>query len=75
MPSKEEGEAAKALAKEKLLNTEVDKLKVKVSSKELSSKEKTKLITDLGYDIDAAVISYFVKDALRNKLKSIKALK
>ena len=65
-------EAAKALAKEKLLNSEIDKLKQKVSSKDLSLKEKTKLITDLGYDIDAAIISYFVKDSLRNKLKSIK---
>ena len=65
-------EAAKALAKEKLLNSEVEKLKQKVSSQDLSLKEKTKLITDLGYDIDAAVISYFVKDSFRAKLKSIK---
>ena len=65
-------EAAKAVAKEKLLNSEVEKLKQKVSSKDLSLKEKTKLITELGYDIDAAIISYFVKDSLRNKLKTIK---
>ena len=65
-------EAAKALAKEKLLNSEVEKLKQKVSNKDLSLKEKTKLITELGYDIDAAVISYFVKDSFRSKLKNIK---
>ena len=38
-------EAAKALAKEKLLNSEVEKLKQKVSDKDLSLKEKTKLET------------------------------
>merc|ERR1719219_2076415 len=65
-------EAAKALAKEKLLNSEVEKLKQKVANKDLSLKEKTKLITELGYDIDAAVISYFVKDSFRSKLKNIK---
>jgi len=65
-------EAAKALAKEKLLSAEIEKLKQKVSSKDLSSKEKTKLITDLGYDIDGAIISYFVKDSFRAKLKGIK---
>ena len=65
-------EAAKALAKEKLLNSELEKLKQKVSNKDLSLKEKTKLITELGYDIDAAVISYFIKDSFRTKLKNIK---
>merc|ERR1719219_2461710 len=65
-------EAAKALAKEKLLILELEKLKQKVSNKDLSLKEKTKLITELGYDIDAAVISYFVKDSFRSKLKNIK---
>ena len=65
-------EAAKALAKEKLLNSELEKLKQKVSNKDLSLKEKTKLITELGYDIDAAVISYYVKDSFRTKLKNIK---
>ena len=35
-------------------------------------KEKVKLITDLGYDIDAAIISYAAKDNMRNNLKSIK---
>ena len=65
-------EAAKALAKEKLLTGEVGKLKENVCNKDLSVKEKVKLITDLGYDIDAAVISYAAKDNMRNNLKSIK---
>jgi len=65
-------EAAKALAKEKLFMSNVETLKVKVASPDMSLKEKTRIITELGYEIDAATISYVAKDNLRGKLKNIK---
>ena len=65
-------EAAKALAKEKLFMGNVETLKVKVASPDMSLKEKTKIITELGYEIDAATISYVAKDNLRGMLKKIK---
>jgi len=65
-------EAAKALAKERLLNAEVEKVKQKVSSKDLTLKEKVKLLTELGDDISAANISYHAKDTMRNNIKNIK---
>lgn len=65
-------EARKALAKEKLLAGEVDKVKSKVSSKEVGMKEKVRLITELNDEISAATISYFKKDQLRGELKNAK---
>merc|ERR1711892_1408195 len=65
-------EAAKALNKEKLLNAELEKVRQKVSNKDLTLKEKVKLLTDLGDDISAAHISYHAKDTMRNNIKDIK---
>jgi len=65
-------EAAKALNKEKLLNSELDKVRKNVSGKSLSMKEKVKLLTDLGDDVSSAQISYNAKDTLRNNIKNIK---
>eukprot|EP00092_Neocalanus_flemingeri_P029292 GFUD01031804.1.p1 GENE.GFUD01031804.1~~GFUD01031804.1.p1 ORF type:complete len:1403 (+),score=482.68 GFUD01031804.1:67-4275(+) len=67
-------EAAKALAKERLLNAELEKVKQKVSSKDLTLKEKVKFLTDLGDDISAANISYHAKDTMRNNIKNIKKI-
>lgn len=65
-------EARKALAKEKLLQSQLEKVKAKVSENGLTMKEKVKLITELTEDISAAVISYHRKDAMRNDLKEVK---
>jgi len=65
-------EAAKALNKEKLLNAELEKVRGKVSNKELTLKEKVKLLTDLGDEISSANISYHAKDTMRNNIKNIK---
>merc|ERR1712025_765070 len=65
-------EAAKALNKEKLLNAELEKVRLKVSNKDLTLKEKVKLLTDLGDDVSSAHISYHSKDTMRNNIKNIK---
>lgn len=65
-------EAAKALAKERLLNAEVDKVKQKVGNKDLTLKDRVKLLTELGDEINAANISYHAKDTMRNNLKNLK---
>ena len=65
-------EAAKALNKEKLLNSELEKVRQKVSNKDLTLKEKVKLLTDLGDDVSSAHISYHAKDTMRNNIKNIK---
>jgi len=65
-------EALKAINKEKLLMTEVEKLKGKIKDKDLTMKEKVKLITDLGDDISSALISYHAKDSMRVALKNVK---
>merc|ERR1719347_1071763 len=65
-------EAAKALNKEKLLMMEVEKLKGKIKDKDLTMKEKVKLITDLGDDISSALISHHAKDSMRAALKNVK---
>lgn len=65
-------EAVRAQNKEKLLKAEVQKLAEKVKDKDLSLKEKVRLITELGDDISAATISYAGKDAMRNQLKTVK---
>merc|ERR1712181_33384 len=44
----------------------------KVKDKDLSLKERVRLITELGDDISAATISYAGKDAMRNQLKTVK---
>jgi len=65
-------EARKALAKEKLLETEVEKVRAKVGLADVSLKEKTRLITELTDEISAATISYHKKDVLRADLKNMK---
>jgi len=65
-------EAIKALNKEKLLNNELVKVRIKVSNKDLTMKEKVKLLTDLGDEVSSAHISYYAKDNLRNNIKNIK---
>lgn len=65
-------EAKKARAKERLLETEVEKVKVRAGDKELSLKEKVRLITELTEEISAASISYVKRDELRNSLKAAK---
>merc|ERR1719425_1555 len=65
-------EAAKALNKEKLLNSELEKVRQKVSNKDMTLKEKVKLLTDLGDDVSSAHISYHAKDTMRNNIKNIK---
>jgi len=65
-------EAVKAQNKEKLLQKEVDNLGLKVKDTNLGMKEKVRLITELGDDISAALISYHAKDSMRNQLKGFK---
>ncbi|XP_023323002.1 alanine--tRNA ligase, cytoplasmic isoform X2 [Eurytemora carolleeae] len=65
-------EAKKALAKEKLLLGELEKVKTKVESKDMGMKEKVRLITELNDDISAATISYHKKDEMRGELKNVK---
>merc|ERR1719290_570263 len=67
-------EAAKAVAKEKLLQSKVEKVKEKVEDKDMGTKEKVKLITELTEDISAATISYHKKDAMRVALKNAKKI-
>jgi phage host-nuclease inhibitor protein Gam len=50
----------------------VKRLGARVASTDLSSKEKVRLITELGDDISAAAISYAGKDAMHTQLKGIK---
>merc|ERR1719244_58072 len=64
-------EAAKALNKEKLLNSELEKVRQKVSNKDLTLKEKVKLLTDLGDDVSSAHISYHAKDIMRKNIKKV----
>jgi len=66
-------EARKALAKEKLLEAEVEKVRQKVvGQNDITMKEKVRLITELTDEISAAIISYHKKDFLRNELKNMK---
>jgi len=66
-------EARKALAKEKLLQAELEAVKTKVSGGgDMSLKEKVKLITELSDDISAATVSYHRKDQMRGELKNVK---
>jgi len=67
-------EAAKAVAKENLLHTQVEAVREKVKEEGLTAKEKVKLITELTDDISAATISYHKKDAMRGALKAVKKL-
>jgi alanyl-tRNA synthetase len=65
-------EATKAINKQKLLETELGKVKTKIMEGSLSQKEVTKLITNLTEDISAAQISYWKKDEMRTDLKALK---
>jgi len=67
-------EAAKAVAKEKLLQTQVEAVREKVKDEGLTAKEKVKLITELTEDISAATVSYHKKDAMRGALKVVKKI-
>lgn len=57
-----------------LLESRLEQVKSQVEDpkSQLTQKEAVKLITDLTEDISAAVISYWVKDEMRNRLKAVK---
>lgn len=65
-------EATKALNKGALLENQVNNLKSKLKSENLSNKESVKLITNLMEDINQAQIQYWHKEDLRHMLDSIK---
>ncbi len=67
-------EAAKALNKATLLEKELSKVTDSISDPKctLTQKQMVKMITDLTEEISAALISYWKKDEMRNKLKALK---
>eukprot|EP00095_Tigriopus_kingsejongensis_P001047 maker-scaffold397_size184017-snap-gene-0.41 protein:Tk01047 transcript:maker-scaffold397_size184017-snap-gene-0.41-mRNA-1 annotation:"alanine--trna cytoplasmic" len=67
-------EAVKAIQKAQLLQKQMEEVKKTIESPKctMTQKEMVKLITDLTEDINAATISYWKKDEMRNNLKAVK---
>ena len=67
-------EAERAAQRAEQLQQRLGEVKAKVEDlkSQLTQKEAVRLITELTEDISAAVISYWLKDEMRNKLKVVK---